>query len=80
VVLAILMLLGGVVGLILVSMAGRPEIGAGVFIGAIALAAGVLLGARILNETLSLWADLGDRMRQLTQLMEESLARKDNGV
>jgi hypothetical protein len=51
-----------------------------VFIGAIALAAGVFLGARIVNETLSLWADLGDRMRQMTQLMEESLARKDNGV
>ena len=80
VVLAILMLLGGVVGLILVSMAGSPLTGAGVFIGAIALAAGVFLGARIVNETLSLWADLGDRMRQMTQLLEDSMARKDNGV
>jgi len=79
--LAVMVFVAGVVALILVSMAGRPEIGAGVFIGAIALAAGIFLGARILNGMLLLWADMGDRMRQLTQLMEDSLARtKDNGV
>lgn len=82
--LAVLIAVGGLVGLILVSLGGSPGaplIGVGVFIGAAVVAAGVFLGAKILNEMLGLWADLGDRMRQMTQLMEDSLARpKDNGV
>lgn len=78
--LAVLLFLGGLVSLILVSMAGRPEIGAGVFLGSVVVAGAVFLGARILNEMLSLLADLGDRMRQMTQLLEDSLARKDNGI
>lgn len=78
--LAVLLFLGGLVSLILVSMAGNPLLGAGVFLGAIVVGGAVFLGARILNEMLSLWADLGDRMRQMTQLLEDSLARKDNGI
>jgi len=80
VVLAGVLFLGGLVSLILVSMAGWPLIGAGAFVGAVALAGGIFLGARILNGMLLLWADLGDRMRQMTQLLEDSLVRKDNGV
>jgi hypothetical protein len=71
----------GLVSLILVSLGGYPLIGVGVFVGAIVVAAGIFLGARIFSEMLGLWADLGDRMRQMMQLLEDSLARpKDNGV
>jgi hypothetical protein len=80
-VLAVLVGVAGLVSLILVSLGGYPLIGVGVFVGAIVVAAGIFLGARIFSEMLGLWADLGDRMRQMMQLLEDSLARpKDNGV
>ena len=79
-VLAVLIALGGLVGLVLVSLRGEPLIGVGVFMGAAVVAAGLFFGARMLNEMLGLLADMGDRMRQTTQLLEELLTRKDNGV
>lgn len=79
--LAVLVGMAGLVSLILVSLRGYPLIGVGVFVGALVVAAGIFLGARIFSEMLGLWADLGDRMRQMMQLLEDSLARpKDNGV
>ena len=81
-VLAVLVCVAGLVGLILMSLGGyHPLIGVGVFVGALVVAAGIFLGARIFSGMLGLWTDLGDRMRQMTQLLEDSLARpKDNGV
>ena len=79
-VLAALIGVGGLVGLILVSLSGSPLVGIGVFVGAIAVAAGIFLGAKILSELLGLWADMGDRTRQMAQLLEDSLARRDNGI
>ena len=81
VVLAVLIALGGLVGLILVSLRGEPLIGVGVFVGAAVVAAGLFLGARVMNEMLGLLADMGDRMRQTTQILEDLAGRsKDNGV
>lgn len=78
--LAVLVAVGGLVGLILVSLSDNPLIGVGVFIGAGLVGAGIFLGAKVLNEVLGLWADVGDRMRQTSQLLEDLLARKDNGI
>jgi hypothetical protein len=81
VVLAVLVAVGGLVGLILVSLGGAPLIGVGVFMGAAVVAAGIFLGAKVLNEALGLLADVGDRMRQTMQLLEDLAGRsKDNGV
>jgi hypothetical protein len=78
--LAVLIAVGGLVGLILVSLSGSPLIGVGVFLGAGLVGAGIFLGAKVMNEVLGLWADLGDRMRQTSQLLEDLLARRDNGI
>ncbi|MCX5685217.1 MAG: hypothetical protein NT049_16280 [Planctomycetota bacterium] len=80
-VLAVLIAVGGLVGLVLVSLRGEPLIGVGVFMGAAVVAAGLFFGARMLNEMLGLLADMGDRMRQTTQLLEDLAGRpRDNGV
>jgi hypothetical protein len=73
--LAVLVLLGGLTALIVLSVGGRPLIGIGSFVGGLVLAGLILLWTRILNEVLRLWADVGDRMRQMTAMLEDSLNR-----
>ncbi|MBE3100034.1 MAG: hypothetical protein IMZ44_23180 [Planctomycetes bacterium] len=79
--LAILVLVGGLVALILVSMSGYPLIGAAVFVGSLVVALGVFLATKIASEMLGLWADVGDRVRQMTQMLEDWANRPgDNGM
>jgi antitoxin (DNA-binding transcriptional repressor) of toxin-antitoxin stability system len=86
--LAVLVFVGGLVALVLVSMSGPPQsgstyplIGAAVFVGSLVVALGVFLAAKILSEVLGLWADVGDRVRQMTQMLEDWATRQgDNGM
>ena len=77
--LAVLALLGGLGGLIVLSTAGSPWAGVGSFVGALVLAVVFLLGAKTLSELLRLWADVGDRARHMTQMFEDSLNRPRDG-
>jgi hypothetical protein len=73
--LAALTLLGGLAGLIVLSVGGNPVVGVSTFLGALVAAVVIFLVAKIANEMLRLWADVGDRMRQMTQMLEDSLNR-----
>ena len=73
--LASLVFLGGLTALIVLSVGGQPKIGIGSFVGGLILAGLLLLWTRIVNEVLRLWADVGDRMRQMTAMLEDSLNR-----
>lgn len=75
VVLAAIAALAGIAGLIMISMQGQPLIGVGVFLGCFAVAAILFLAGKIGSEMLRLWADVGDRARQITQLLEELASR-----
>lgn len=77
IVVAALVFLGGLAGLILGSMAGRhPALTVGIFIGALVVAAVVLLVGKATSELIRLWADVGDRARHLTMMFEETLAQQ----
>ena len=43
-------------------------------------AAGVLVGGKIVSELLRLWADVGDRTRQMVMILEERAARPEAGA
>jgi len=73
--LASLVFLGGLTALIVLSVGGQPLVGIGSFVGGLVLAGLLLLWTRILNEVLRLWADVGDRMRQMTTMLDDSLNR-----
>lgn len=73
--LAVLVFLGGLTALIVLSVGGRPLIGVASFVGGLVLAGLLLLWTRMINEVLRLWADVGDRMRQMTAMLEDSLNR-----
>ena len=68
-----LVFLGGLGALILLATRGRPWEAVGVFAGALVLAVMILLGAKTVSELARLWADVGDRTRQVAQMLEESL-------
>ena len=74
--LAVLSFLGGVTGLVILSMSVNPWVGVGAFVGALILAAIIFIVAKAASELLRLWADVGDRMRHVTQMLEESLNRQ----
>jgi hypothetical protein len=82
IVVAALVFLGGLAGLIVGSMAGlHPALAVGMFVGALVLAAVVLLVGKATSELIRLWADVGDRARHLTMMFEETLAQqRPNGV
>jgi hypothetical protein len=45
------------------------------------VALGVFLATKIVSEMLGLWADVGDRVRQMTQMLEDWATRQgDNGM
>jgi len=68
--------LGGLAGLILVSMNGQPLIGVAAFAGGLVTALVLFLVGKTASEMLRLWADVGDRTRQMAQLFEEFLNQK----
>jgi len=79
--LAVLVFVGGLVALVLVSMSGYPLVAAAVFVGSLVAALGVFLAAKIVSEVLGMWADVGDRVRQMTQMLEDWANRQgDNGM
>lgn len=80
--LAAVLLLGGLSGLIIISTQyGQPLIAVGAFVGAAVAALILFVGAKTASDLVRLWADVGDRARQMTQMLEESLSRpKDNSV
>jgi hypothetical protein len=79
--LAVLVFVGGLGALVLVSMSGQPLVAAAVFVGSLVAALGVFLAAKIVSEVLGLWADVGDRVRQMTQMLEDWANRQgDNGM
>ena len=73
--LAAIAFIGGLALLIILSTGGQPWPGVGVFLGLLLAAMLLLLGGRLLSEILRLWADVGDRARQTTQMLEELLNR-----
>jgi hypothetical protein len=74
--LAALSFLGGVTGLVILSMSVNPWVGVGTFVGALILTAVIFIAAKAASELLRLWADVGDRMRHVSQMLEESLNRQ----
>jgi len=80
--MAALLLLGGLSGLIIISTRyGQPLIAVGAFVGAVVAALVLFVGAKTASDLVRLWADVGDRARQMAQMLEESLSRsKDNSV
>ena len=82
IVVAVLVFLGGLTGLIIGSMAGlHPALTVGMFVGALVLAAVVLLVGKAAGELIRLWADVGDRARHLTMMVEEQVAQqRANGL
>ncbi len=75
VVMAVLAFLGAAVALVLISIGGQPLVGVGVFAGGLVAALLIFLAAKTAYEVLRLWADVGDRIRQVTHLLEESMNR-----
>ena len=78
--LALAVIVGGLAALVIVSISGYPAIGVGVFAGGLVVGLVIFLGAKTLNELLRLWADVGDRMRQMVQMLDDSLARSRGDV
>lgn len=80
--MAAILLLGGLSGLIIISTRyGQPLIAVGAFVGAVVAALVLFVGAKTASDLVRLWADVGDRARQMAQMLEESLSRsKDNSV
>jgi ribosomal protein S27E len=80
--MAAILLLGGLSGLIIISTRyGQPLIAVGAFVGAAVAALVLFVGAKTASDLVRLWADVGDRARQMAQMLEESLGRsKDNSV
>ncbi len=74
---AVLAFVGGLVGLILLAVSGSPGVAVIVFVAALVAAAGVLVGGKIVSELLRLWADVGDRTRQMVMILEERAARPE---
>jgi hypothetical protein len=69
--LAILGFLGGVTAVIVVSINGHPLWGVGAFAGALVASLIIYLAGRTINELIRLWADVGDRVRQTAQMIED---------
>jgi len=77
IVVAVLTFLGGLAGLIVGAMAGlHTALAVGVFVGAIVVAAVVLLVSKAASELMRLWADVGDRARHVTMMLEETFAQQ----
>jgi hypothetical protein len=74
--MAIIVFLGGMVGMIYLSTSGDPVRGILAFVGGLLVAAVTLLGSITLSEMLRLWADVGDRARSTTALLEDLLNKK----
>lgn len=72
----VVLFIGGVATLIILSKEGyHPLIGVAIFLGALLLSALAILGSKIVSELLRLWADMGDRTRQMVHMLDESLSR-----
>jgi hypothetical protein len=81
--LAAIVLLGGLAALIVIATSkdGSPLIAVAWFVGAVVAALVLFVGAKTASDLVRLWADVGDRARQVAQMLEESLSRsKDNSV
>lgn len=80
IVVAVLTFLGGLAALIVGAMAGlHTALAVGFFVGAIVVAAVVLLVSKATSELMRLWADVGDRARHVTMMLEESFAQQRRG-
>jgi len=77
--LAVLVFLVGLAGLAILSVRGFPLTGVGVFVLGLMIGPLLFLGGKTAGELLRLWADVGDRTRQMAQRLEESLERRENG-
>jgi len=77
IVVAALVFIGGLVGLIVGSVAGmHPALAVGLFVGALVAAGVVLLMAMAASELIRLWADVGDRARHLTMMFEDTFTQQ----
>jgi len=74
----VLIFLVGLAGLAILSVRGFPLQGVGVFVLGLMIGPFLFLGGKTVGELLRLWADIGDRTRQMAQKLEESLERREN--
>jgi len=79
IVFAVLLTLGGLTGLVVLAIRGNEWAGVGVFVGSLMAAIALVLGAKAVSELLRVWADVGDRMRQMTHMLDEWVNRPRNG-
>lgn len=70
-----LVFLGGLAALVMLAIGGQPLIAIGSFVGALVVALLLFVGTRTLSDVVRLWADMGDRTRQMTQFLEELMNR-----
>jgi len=75
----VLIFLVGLAGLAIFSVRGFPLAGVGVFVLGLMIGPFLFLSGKTVGELLRLWADVGDRTRQMAQKLEESLERRENG-
>jgi hypothetical protein len=78
VVASVLVLLGGLAALVFISIYyGQPWVGVGAFVAALGGGAILFILGKALSELVRLWADVGDRSRQMVMLLEEMLTQKN---
>jgi len=78
---SVLLLLGGLAGLILLAMSGSPGLAVVSFVGGLVLAVVVFVVGKTVSEVVRLWADIGDRVRHVSLMVEDTVAQRGpNGL
>jgi hypothetical protein len=77
IVIGALVFVGGLVGLILGASTGalHPAAAVGLFVAAVVVAGVVLVLGKALSELIRLLADMGDRTRHVTLMIEDTFAQ-----
>jgi hypothetical protein len=72
---AVLLFFGGLAGMLVLSVQNQTMLGIGIFAGAMIVALLLGIGAKAAHDVIRLMADVGDRSRQMSIMMEDLLNR-----
>lgn len=73
--LVALTFLGGLAALVMLAISGNSLIAIGAFVGGLVLAGLIFVAAKTVSDVARLSADVGDRTRQMAQILEELMNR-----
>jgi phage FluMu protein Com len=73
--LTVLVFFGGVATMLVLAIDGKPVLGIGIFGGALVVAALLGVGSKAAHDVIRLLADIGDRSRQMSTMLEDLLNR-----